>query len=56
MKEAYFSLDITFQPEKNKHSQVTEAMKMINKAKEELGIKLRHNDEIREEELIDAMR
>ena len=49
MKKAYISLDFRFHPEKNKHSQVTEVMKMINEAKENLEITLCHNNEIKEE-------
>ena len=57
-KKSHSSLDLRFNPDKNQHSQVTEVMKMINKAKEELESTLRHNDEIREEECvrIDATR
>ena len=58
MKKAYLSLALQFHPDKNKHSQVTELMRMIIEAKENLEITLRHNDEIREEERVcmDAMR
>ena len=58
MKKAYRYLALIFHPDKNQHSQVTKVTKMINKAKEELEITLRHNDEIREEErvLMDQMR
>ena len=58
MKKAYPYLDLRFQPDKNKHPQVTEVMKMINEAKENLESTLRHNDEIREEERVrmDAMK
>ena len=47
MKKAYCSLALQFQPDKNQHSQVTEVMKMIKEAEEELESTLRHNDEIR---------
>ena len=43
----YFTLALQFYPDKNQHSQVTEVMKIINEAKEELESTLRHNDEIR---------
>ena len=58
MKKAYPYLDLRFQPDKNKHPQVTEVMKMINEAKENLESTLRHNDEISEEECVrmDAIR
>ena len=48
MKKAYYSLALRFQPDKNQHSQVSDAMKMINKAKEEWEDTLCHNDAIRE--------
>ena len=50
MKKVYRSLALQFHPEKNQHSQVTEVMKIINDAKEELESTLHHNDEIKEEE------
>ena len=58
MKKAYCSLAPQFHPDKNLHSQVSDVMKMINKAKEKLGKILCHNGEIREEERVhmDAMR
>ena len=58
MKKYYRSLALQFQPDKNKHSQVTEVMKMMNEAKEELESTLLQNYEIREEERVhmDAMR
>ena len=46
MKKVYRSLALQFHPEKNQHSQVTEVIKIINDAKEELESTLRHNDEI----------
>ena len=49
MEKAYFYLALWFHPDKNKYSQVTEVMKIINEAREELESTLRHNDEIREE-------
>ena len=52
MKKAYCYLALWFHPDKNLHSQVSEVMKMINEAKEELESTLRHNDEKREEELV----
>ena len=52
MKKSYRSLAFRFHPDKNQHSQVSDAMKMIKEAKEELENILRHNDEIREEELV----
>ena len=57
VKKSYRSLALRFHPDKNEHSQVTEVMKMINEAKENLEKTLRHNYEIREEERVhmDAM-
>ena len=52
MKKSYRSLALRFHPDKNQHSQVSDAMKMIKEAKEELENILRHNDEIREEERV----
>ena len=52
MKTSYRSLALRFHPDKNLHSQVTEVMKMIKEAKEELESTLRHIGEIREEELV----
>ena len=49
MKKVYRSLALRFHPDKNQHSQVSDVMKMINEAKEELENILRHNDAIREE-------
>ena len=34
MKKAYCTLDCQFHPDKNKHSQFSDVMQMINKAKE----------------------
>ena len=51
-KKAYRSLALRFQPDKNQHSQVSDATKMINETKEELEKTLRHNDAIREEERV----
>ena len=58
MKNLYSSQALRFRPDNNKHSQVTEVMRMIIEAMENLEIKLRHNYEIREEERVrmDAMR
>ena len=58
IKKYYRSLALQFHPDKNQHSQVSDVIKMINKAKEELEVILRHNDVIREEERfrMDAMR
>ena len=50
IKQSYRSLALQFHSDKNHNSQVTEVMKMINEAKEELESTLRHNDEIREYE------
>ena len=44
MKKVYCSLALQFHPDKNMHSQVTEVMRMIIKAKEILESTLRHND------------
>ena len=48
-KKSYRSLALRFHPDKNQHSQVSDVMKMINEAKEELENILRHSDAIREE-------
>ena len=39
-----------FHPDKDKHSQFSDVMKMINEAKEELEDALRHNDAMSEQE------
>ena len=49
MKRAYRSLALRFHYNKNQHSQVSDVMKTINEAKEELENSLRHNDAIRED-------
>ena len=49
MKKSYCSLALQFHLDKNQHSQVSDAMKMINEAEEELENTLSHNDAIREE-------
>ena len=49
MKKAYRSLALRFHPDKNQHSHISDVMKMINEAKEELENTLRHNDAIMEE-------
>ena len=58
MKRAYRSLAHRFHPDKNKHSQVTQVMILIIKAKENLERTLCNNDKIREEECVrmDAIR
>ena len=52
MEKAYCSMALRFHPDKNNHSHVSEVMKTINEAREELEITLRHNNEIREEERV----
>ena len=54
----YHSLALKFHPDKNQHSQVSDVMKKINEAREELENTLHHIDEIREEERVrmDAVR
>ena len=52
MKKSYSSMALQFHPAKNQHSRVSDVIKMINKAKEELENTLRHNDTIREEERV----
>ena len=49
MKKSYCHLDLRFHHENNKHSQVSDVMKNINKANEELENKLRHNYVIKED-------
>ena len=58
MKKSYRSLALIFHPDQNKHSHVTEVMRMIIAEKENLVIPLCHNDEISEEEHVrmDEMR
>ena len=58
IKKAYRSLALEFRPDKNQHSQVSDGMKILNEAKEELENILRHDYAIREEECvhIDAIR
>ena len=58
MKKACCSLALRFHPDKIKHSHVTEVMRMLIKAKENLESTLRHIDEIREGERVrmDVMR
>ena len=48
-KKSYRSLALRYHPDKNQHSQVSDVMRMINKAKEELENTLLHNDAMREE-------
>ena len=52
MKKSYCSQALQFHPDKNQHSQVSDVMKMINEAKEDLENTLRHNYSIREEERV----
>ena len=52
MKKVYRSLALRFHPDKNQHSQVSDVMKMINEAKEELENTLHHNHAMREEERV----
>ena len=48
IKKVYRSLDRQFHPDKNKHSQFSDVMQMINEAKEELEDTFRHNDTMME--------
>ena len=50
MKKAYRKLALQSHPDKNRHSQASDVMHMINDAKERLGDLLRHNDAMREKE------
>ena len=50
MKKSYCNLSRRFHPNKNKHSQASGVILMINEAKEELEDILHHNDAIREQE------
>ena len=52
MKKIYRFLALRFHPNKYQYSKVTEVMKMINEAKEELESTLLHNDKIREEKRV----
>ena len=52
MEKAYRSLACRFHPDKNQHSQVSDVMQMMNKAKEELENTLRHIVAMREEERV----
>ena len=58
MKKSHCSLALQFHADKNQYSQVSNVIKIINEAKEELEKALRHNYSIREEEHVrmDAMR
>ena len=47
MKKAYRNLAFRFDPDKNKHSQFSNVMQIINEAKDYLEDTLRHNDAIR---------
>ena len=49
MKKNYHSLALRFHPDTNNHSQVTEVVRLIIEAKENLESTLRHNEKIREE-------
>ena len=48
MKKSYRKLARQFHPDKNKHSQFSDVMQMINKAKGKLEDTFYHNDAIRE--------
>ena len=50
MEKAYSKLAFRSHPEKNKHSQDSAVMRMINEAKEVLEDILRYNDAMREKE------
>ena len=50
IKKVYRSLDRQFHPDKNKHSQFSDVMQMINEANEELEYTLLHNDKMRKEQ------
>ena len=48
MKKAHCKLALIFHPDKNKHSQASAVMLMINKANEGLEYVFRYNDAIKE--------
>ena len=50
MKKAYFKLALQSHPDKNKHPQASDMMRMINQVKELLEDLLRYNDTVREED------
>ena len=52
MKTIYCTLVRQFRPDKNKHSQFSDVMQIINKAKEELEDTFSHNDAMREQECV----
>ena len=47
MKKVYRSLDRQFHPEKNKHSQFSDVIQIINEAKEGVEDLLSYNDAMR---------
>ena len=51
-KKAYRSLDLLFQPDKNKHSQASDVMLMINEANKYLKDTFCYNDAMREQESV----
>ena len=50
MKKAYHKLTFRSHPDKNKHPQASDVMRMINEAKEGLKDLLHYNDAMREQE------
>ena len=52
MEKAYRNLACNFHPDKNKHSQASDVMLIIKKAKEELENTFRYNDAMREQERV----
>ena len=52
MKKAYGNLERQFHPDKNKHSQASDVVLIINESKEELEDTLRNNSTIREQECV----
>ena len=48
--EAYRKVALQYHPDKNKHPQASDVMRMINETKEGLEYLLRYNDAMREQE------
>ena len=50
LKKPIRKLALRYHPDKNKHPQASDVMRIINEAKEELEDLLRYNDAMREQE------